>query len=122
MRHLGDVTKINGAEIEPVDIITFGAPCQDLSVAGLRKGMKHEGHGDGETTRSGLFFEAIRIIKEMRNADRKRGRAGELIRPRYAIYENVPGAYSSNLGGGLPASPHGAYQNRAAGRPRGSFT
>ena len=66
MKHLGDITKINGAEIEPVDIITFGSPCQDLSIAGQRKGMKHENHGDDETTRSGLFMEAIRIIKEMR--------------------------------------------------------
>lgn len=71
---------------------------QDLSVAGLRKGMKHEDAGDDETTRSGLFFEAIRIIKEMRESDRATGRAGELIRCRYAVYENVPGAFSSNGG------------------------
>ena len=99
IRHLGDVTKINGAEIEKVDVITFGAPCQDLSVAGKRKGMKHEGLGDDETTRSGLFYEAIRIIKEMRDDDRRRNnRTGEFIRPRYAVYENVPGALSSNKG------------------------
>ncbi len=98
MRHLGDVTKINGAAIEPVDIITFGAPCQDLSVAGKRAGMKNEAVGDDETTRSGLFFDAVRIIEEMREADVLRGRTGELIRPRYAIYENVPGALSSNSG------------------------
>lgn len=61
MKHLGDITKINGGEIEPVDIITFGSPCQDLSVAGQRKGI-HEGE------RSNLFFEAIRIIREMREA------------------------------------------------------
>lgn len=85
---LGDITKINGAEIPPVDIITFGSPCQDLSVAGKRAGL------DGE--RSGLFMEAIRIIKEMRDETSKR--ADEHVRPRYAVWENVPGAYSSNKG------------------------
>ena len=68
MKHLGDISKINGGEVEPVDIITFGSPCQDLSVAGKRAGLKHEDNGDDETTRSGLFMEAVRIIKEMRNA------------------------------------------------------
>ena len=97
MKHLGDVSKINGASIDKVDVITFGAPCQDLSIAGKRKGMKHEANGDDETTRSGLFYEAIRIIKEMRESDDD-GRAREFIRPRYAIYENVPGAFSSNQG------------------------
>ncbi len=91
MIHLGDVSKVNGAEIEPVDIITFGSPCQDLSVAGLRKGLKHEENGDEETTRSGLFMEAIRIIKEMREATN-----GQY--PTFALWENVPGAYSSNKG------------------------
>lgn len=98
MKHLGDITKINGADIEPVDCITFGAPCQDLSQAGLRKGMKHEAVGDDETTRSGLFYEAIRIIKEMRQEDERNGRTDEFIRPRWGIYENVPGATSSNGG------------------------
>ena len=84
MKQLGDVTKINGAEIEPVDIITFGSPCQDLSVAGLQKGIH-----DGE--RSNLFFEAIRIIKEMRNATAN-------VYPRFGVWENVPGAFSSNKG------------------------
>jgi len=60
--------------------------------------MRHEGRGDGETTRSGLFFESIRIIKEMREDDRKHGRAAYACRPRYAVYENVPGAFSSNGG------------------------
>lgn len=83
MKHLGDVTKINGAEIEPVDIISFGSPCQDLSVAGKRAGL------DGE--RSGLFMEAVRIIKEMRDAT-------DGLFPRYAVWENVPGAFSSNRG------------------------
>lgn len=91
MKHLGDVSRINGAEIEPVDIISFGSPCQDLSVAGKRKGLQHEGKGDDETTRSGLFIEAIRIIKEMRGATN-----GEY--PTFALWENVPGAFSSNKG------------------------
>lgn len=84
MKHLGDVTKINGAEIEPVDILTFGSPCQDLSVAGAQKGLQ-----DGE--RSSLFFEAIRIIKEMRQAT-----DGKY--PRIIVFENVPGIFSSQKG------------------------
>ena len=91
MKHLGSVTDINGAEIEPVDIITFGSPCQDLSVAGKRAGLKHEANGDDETTRSGLFMEAVRIIKEMREATNGRY-------PTFALWENVPGAFSSNKG------------------------
>lgn len=91
MKHLGDVSMINGADIEPVDIITFGSPCQDMSVAGKRAGMKHTAVGDDETTRSGLFLEAIRIIKEMRLATNG-------IYPRFAVWENVPGAFSSNRG------------------------
>lgn len=88
VKQLGDITKINGGEIEPVDIIAGGSPCQDLSVAGKREGL------DGE--RSGLFMEQIRIIKEMRNATITR--SDEHIRPRYAVWENVPGAFSSNKG------------------------
>lgn len=91
MKHLGDISKINGAEVEPVDIITFGSPCQDMSVAGKRAGLKHEDNGDEETTRSGLFMEAVRIIKEMRKATN-----GEY--PKFALWENVPGAFSSNKG------------------------
>lgn len=91
MQHLGDISTINGAEIEPVDVITFGSPCQDLSVAGKRAGLKHEANGDEETTRSGLFMEAIRIITEMREATNG-------VYPRFAIWENVPGAFSSNKG------------------------
>ena len=87
MIHLGDITKINGAEIPPVDVITGGSPCQDLSVAGKRAGLAGE--------RSGLFMEQIRIIKEMREHDRSTGRADEFIRPRYMVWENVPGALSS---------------------------
>ena len=95
---MGDICQINGGEIEPVDIITFGAPCQDISVAGRREGIKHASLGDNEATRSGLVLEALRIIKEMRESDRKRGYADQPIRCRYAIYENVPGALSSNKG------------------------
>ena len=84
MKHLGSVTDVRGDQIEPVDIITFGSPCQDLSVAGKQLGIH-----DGE--RSSLFFEAIRIIKEMRNET-----ANEY--PRFAVWENVPGAFSSNEG------------------------
>ena len=91
MKHYGDVSKINGGEIEPVDVITFGSPCQDMSVAGKREGMKHAEQGDEETTRSGLFYEAIRIIKEMREATNGKY-------PKYAVWENVPGAFSSNKG------------------------
>ena len=65
MIHLGNVTEIDGSRIPPVDIITFGSPCQDMSIAGKRAGMKHESRGDEGTTRSGLFYEAIRVIQEM---------------------------------------------------------
>ena len=98
IKHYGDVTKISGSEVEAVDVVTFGAPCQDLSQAGKRAGMKHKDHGDDETTRSGLFYEAIRIMKEMRENDLRSGRSVEFLRPRYGIYENVPGALSSNDG------------------------
>ena len=90
MKHLGDITKINGAEIEPVDVITGGSPCQDLSVAGKRAGLAG--------ARSGLFMEQIRIVKEMREHDRANGRTGDMVRPRFMVWENVPGAFSSNKG------------------------
>ena len=90
-RHVGSVTEISGAELEPVDIITFGSPCQDLSVAGKQAGI-HEGAS------SSLFFQAVRIIKEMREKDIADGRTGKFIRPRFAVWENVPGAFSSNKG------------------------
>lgn len=83
VKHLGDINSVNGAEIEPVDIITFGSPCTDLSVAGKRQGLNAE--------RSGLFFQAIRIIKEMRGATNGKY-------PRFAVWENVTGAFSSNGG------------------------
>lgn len=90
MKHLGDITKINGAEIEIVDVITGGSPCQDLSIAGKRAGLAG--------ARSGLFMEQVRIVKEMREHDRKSGRTGDMVRPRYMVLENVPGAFSSNKG------------------------
>ena len=90
MKHLGDINKLNGADLEPVTIIAGGSPCQDMSIAGKREGL------DG--SRSTLFREQIRIIKEMRESDRAAGRTGKQIRPRYMVWENVPGAYSSNKG------------------------
>ena len=90
MRHLGDITKLDGATIEPVWCVTGGSPCQDLSIAGKRAGLAG--------ARSGLFMEQIRMIKEMREHDKQLGWAGELIRPRYMVWENVPGALSSNKG------------------------
>lgn len=88
---LGSVLEINGWEIRPAYIVTFGSPCQDLSVAGKQKGLI-------EGDRSCLFFEAIRIVKEMRERDRAAGRTGVDIRPRFLVWENVPGAFSSNQG------------------------
>ena len=81
--HLGSVTDMKGDEVEPVDIITSGSPCQDLSVAGGRKGLKGE--------RSGLFFESVRVVREMRAATGGRF-------PSFYVWENVPGAFSSNKG------------------------
>lgn len=83
VRHFGDISSLNGAELPPVDIITFGSPCQDMSVAGKRSGLCG--------ARSGLFYEAIRVIKEMRGATNGKY-------PRYIVWENVLGAFSSNKG------------------------
>ena len=94
MLHLGDITKMNGYDIPPVDCIVGGSPCQDLSVAGKRQGLAGE--------RSGLFMEQIRIVKEMRDNDRRNNkRTGQYIRPRWMVWENVTGALSSG-------SPKGA--------------
>lgn len=90
MKHLGDIGYIKGDKIDPVTIISGGSPCQDMSIAGQRAGL------DGD--RSGLFRQQIRIVKEMRNSDIKRGRTGKDIRPRFMVWENVPGAFSSNKG------------------------
>ena len=90
MIHLGDITKIDGKRIEPVDVIVGGSPCQDLSLAGKRAGLAGE--------RSGLFMEQIRLTKELRQQDAERGKPAHLCRPRYFIWENVPGAFSSKKG------------------------
>ena len=96
MKHLGDITKINGHNVPLVDIVTGGSPCQDLSVAGKRAGL--------EGARSGLFMEQIRIIKEMRDESIRQLRLRgadfniRLVKPRYMVWENVPGAFSSNKG------------------------
>jgi len=90
MKHLGDITKINWFEVEPVDCVTGGSPCQDLSVAGKRAGLAGE--------RSGLYMEQIRCVKELRQNDVNNGRKGAMVRPRWMVWENVPGAFSSNGG------------------------
>ena len=90
MIHLGDITKIKGNEAPTVDCIIGGSPCQDLSLAGKRAGLAG--------SRSGLYMEQIRIIKEMRAYDRANGRTGVDVRPRYMVWENVPGAFSTNKG------------------------
>ena len=93
MVHVGDITKLKGADLPPVDIICGGSPCQDCSVAsGTRAGL--------QGARSGLFFEQIRITKELRDADILRGRSGQSVRPRYFCWENVMGVFSSG-------TPHG---------------
>lgn len=92
MQHLGDICEIDGTQLEPVDVVTFGSPCQDLSVAGKRAGLAGE--------RSGLFHQAVRVIKEMRKASHG-------LYPRFAVWENVPGAFSSNKG----ADFHSVLQN-----------
>lgn len=105
MKHLGDIGYVKGDKIDPVTIISGGSPCQDMSIAGQRAGL------DGD--RSGLFRQQIRIVKEMRNSDIKKGRTGKDIRPRFMVWENVPGAFSSNRGGGrLPGSTPGDRRHR----------
>ena len=90
MKNLGDITKISGYNVPIVDVVIGGSPCQDLSIAGKRAGLAGE--------RSGLYMEQIRIIKEMREHDKTGGRTGQFVRPRYMVWENVPGAFSSNHG------------------------
>lgn len=90
MMHLGDITKISGFSAPPVDVVIGGSPCQDLSVAGKRAGLAG--------ARSGLYMEQVRIVREMRERDRAAGRTGINVRPRFMVWENVPGAFSSNKG------------------------
>lgn len=87
MKHLGDITKISGYDAPVVDVVIGGSPCQDLSVAGKREGLAGE--------RSGLFMEQMRIIREMRERDKRTGRTGVHVRPRHMVWENVPGAFTS---------------------------
>lgn len=87
MKHYGDITKLHGDRLPVVDVVVGGSPCQDLSVAGKRSGLEGE--------RSGLFYDYIRVVKEMRERDRATGRADEFIRPRFLVFENVPGLLSS---------------------------
>lgn len=117
MKHYGDISTIKGSELEPVDLITGGSPCQSLSVAGKRDGMSKkcpkcgyktiattqsdicpECGSELQYTRSGLFMEQIRVVKEMREKDAASGRTDEYIRPRFMLWENVTGAFSSNKG------------------------
>jgi DNA (cytosine-5)-methyltransferase 1 len=95
MLHVGDITKLKGAELPTVDAVCGGSPCQDLSVAGKRAGLQGE--------RSGLFMEQIRVIKEMRAYDKAAGRTANAVRPRYMCWENVPGAFSSAEGNDFQA-------------------
>lgn len=88
VRHVGDINLLDGGRLQPVDVITFGSPCQDLSIAGKRSGI------DG--SRSSLFYQAVRIIEEMRQATHG-------AYPRYAVWENVPGVFSSNHGADFAA-------------------
>lgn len=90
MIHLGDITKISGCDAPVVNVVIGGSPCQDLSIAGKRAGF------DGE--RSVLFIEQIRIIREMRERDERNGTAAHDVRPRFMVWENVPGAFSSRGG------------------------
>lgn len=87
MKHLGDITKLRGDQIEAVDVISGGSPCQNLSVAGGREGL--------EGSQSRLFFDMVRIIKEMRENDKRQGRSGLDVRPRFMVFENVTGLLSS---------------------------
>ena len=92
MKHMGDITKLHGENLPVVDVIAGGSPCQDLSIAGRRAGLAG--------MRSGLFLEQVRIIKEMRRQEERRknssGRRADVpVRPRYMVWENVPGAFSS---------------------------
>lgn len=124
MKHLGDVTKIDGHNVPLTDIITGGSPCQDLSVAGKRAGLSGE--------RSGLFMEQLRIIKEMRDESIRRLSSGgatvdiRFIQPRYMVWENVPGAFSSNKGEDfrcvLEETAKVVCESASIPRPKGGWT
>jgi DNA (cytosine-5)-methyltransferase 1 len=90
LRYFGDITKLRGAELPTVDVVTGGSPCQGVSLAGKREGLRDE--------RSGLFREQIRILKEMREESKRNGKSRDEITPRYMVWENVPGAFSTNKG------------------------
>lgn len=110
MAQLGDITMLNGTVVPPVDIVTGGSPCQDLSIAGARAGLVGE--------RSGLFLEQIRLIREMREVDQHRERSTEFIRPRFMVWENVPGTFSSAEGEDFRILPGLENSGRAIlGRP-----
>lgn len=90
MKQYGDITNLSGYCLEPVEVVIGGSPCQDLSAAGKRAGL--------QGSRSGLFLEQIRIIKEMRERDRQTRQAADVVFPRFMVWENVPGAMSANKG------------------------
>ena len=90
MTHVGDITKLKGTDLPPVDLVCGGSPCQDLSCAGKRAGLQGK--------RSGLFMEQVRVIREMRERDTAAGRTADAVRPRYMVWENVPGAFSCSGG------------------------
>lgn len=114
MKHLGDITKISGYDAPTVNVVIGGSPCQDLSLAGKRAGLSG--------ARSGLFMEQIRIIKEMREKDARQGRKGTEIRPRFMVWENVPGAFSVNGGGRFRSRPRRNYPSCRARSSRYSST
>ena len=90
MKHLGDITKISGHDVPAVSVVIGGSPCQDVSIAGKRAGFGGK--------RSVLFLDQIRVIGEMREEDERNGRTGVGVRPRYMVWENVPGTFSSRKG------------------------
>lgn len=119
MKHLGDIRNIRGDSVPSVDAVIGGSPCQDLSVAGKRAGLAGE--------RSGLFTEQIRVVKEMRDESRKLGNSGDSVRPRFMVWENVPGALSSNGGDDFRAvleeTAHVVCQDAVIpGPPKGKWT
>lgn len=111
VQHFGDISRLNGAELPPVDIITGGFPCQSVSVAGKREGVQHIRHGGEKTTRSGLFYEAVRIIKEMRKRPMEKNRDTSLLRTSWGC--SPAGAAKTSK----PCSKR-SYASRSRTRPR----